>query len=170
MVLAKADAYVEAFAIHSVPSDRQAVKALETDTQQIAAGTISAIQEELALLAKRTRRPQSIHAGYLNQEINHATRLELNEGKLRLHRQRIKAKTTPAPTPGSRSENTAGLATPPPRDRRVAFRLPDGSRQSGPPSRLREPGGCITGTAKMARVSPNGFGGTQKARRRTFVP
>jgi hypothetical protein len=96
MILAQADAYVEAFTIHGVPSDRQAEKTLEMAGMQFAAGTISGILGELDLLAKRTNRPQQAPGGYVNREINHAMGSALDEGKLRLQRQRITAKTAQA--------------------------------------------------------------------------
>src|SRR5690349_16016362 len=49
LVLARADAYVESFNLHGVPSDEQAETELRTTTQEIAAGTNSLIRGQLEL-------------------------------------------------------------------------------------------------------------------------
>jgi hypothetical protein len=89
MILARADATVESFELHRVPSDARAETDLKRTAQEIAAGTISAIRGELDLLAKRTRTPRRHTGGHLNQEIEAAMKAALKEGVLRLSQQRI---------------------------------------------------------------------------------
>src|ERR1700687_1958065 len=91
MILARADADVEAFTLFAVPSDGRAETSLRTIAQQIAAGPISAIRGELDLKNKRTREPQIQPGGYLNREIEGAMNSALQEGLLGLRRQRITA-------------------------------------------------------------------------------
>lgn len=91
MILARADADVEAFTIHGVPSDVRAETNLQTAARRIAAGTISAIRGELALRNMRTRQHQRYPGGYLNREIEGAMKLALQEGLLGLRRQRTAA-------------------------------------------------------------------------------
>ncbi len=94
MILARADADVEAFTIHGVPSDARAETNLQTAARQIAAGTISAIRGELELRAKRTREHGDYPGGYLNREIEGAMKSALQEGVLGLRRQRITAENS----------------------------------------------------------------------------
>jgi hypothetical protein len=94
MILARADADVEAFTIHGVPSDARAETNLQTTAHQIAAGTISAIRGELDLKNKRTRQLRKHPGGYLNREIERAMKSALQEGVLGLRRQRITAENS----------------------------------------------------------------------------
>jgi hypothetical protein len=55
MILALADAYVEAFTLYGVPADRQAEKDLQTAAQQMAATSISGIRGHLQLRSIRLR-------------------------------------------------------------------------------------------------------------------
>jgi hypothetical protein len=92
MVLAYADAYVEAFTLHDAPSDELAEKDLETAAQQIAAGTSSAIRGELDLLKTRTGIPVNDSVGHLNRQIHSAMKSAVKKGVLRQQQQRIKSK------------------------------------------------------------------------------
>ena len=103
MVLARADAYVVAFTLYGVPSDRQAEHDLQTAAQQMAGGSISGIRGDLQKRSVRSRIPEEGQGTPWHLEIERAMHAAVNEGKLRLQRQRIKAKaarTRPAPAPG----------------------------------------------------------------------
>jgi hypothetical protein len=93
MILARADAYVEAFELHNVPSDARAETEFKRAAQQMAGGTISGIRGELNLLQARTKRHLGHQGARLNLEIEAAARSALEEGALRLRRQRIKAES-----------------------------------------------------------------------------
>jgi len=106
MILAQADAYVDAFTTFEVPSDVKAEESLKTASVQIAGGSISGIRGQLDLIAKRTRMPLNDSVGHINREIEKSRLSALKEGVLRLRRQRIKAATTqtqlaPVPAPPS---------------------------------------------------------------------
>ena len=90
MILALADAYVEAFTLFGVPSDAQAEKDIEAVAKQMAAGSISGVRGQLDLMEKRTNRPGNHSGGHLNREINASMVSALKESRLRLKRQRIK--------------------------------------------------------------------------------
>jgi hypothetical protein len=87
-ILALADAWVEAFTLHRVPSEAYAEQDLEKNAQLIAAGTISGIEGELDLLIKRTGRQLS-PLGHPSREIHAAMTTALAEAVVRLRRQRI---------------------------------------------------------------------------------
>jgi hypothetical protein len=91
IILARADADVDAFTLHGVPSDTWAEADLRTAAQQIAAGAVSAIQGEIDLQNRRTRRHGDYSGGCLNRQIEAAMKSALREGVLRLRRQRIAA-------------------------------------------------------------------------------
>ena len=102
IILARADAYVEAFALHRVASDRQAEKDLEAAAKQIAAGSISGIRGRLQLRSVRLRIAEEGQGIPWHLEIERAMHAALAEGKLRLQRQRIKSRqvdggSTPQP-------------------------------------------------------------------------
>ncbi len=99
MILARADADVEAFTLHGVASDTRAETNLRTAAQQIAAGTISAIRGELDLKNTRTRQHRNHPGGYLNREIEGAMNSALQEGVLGLRRQRITAENSSKVSP-----------------------------------------------------------------------
>ena len=92
MVLAYADASVEAFTLYSVPSDVQAEQDLQTSAQQMAAGTISAVRGELDLVGKRAGILLNDQVGHLNREIHAAMKSAVKKGALRLRQQRIRSK------------------------------------------------------------------------------
>lgn len=91
MILARADAYVEAFTLYGVPSDEQAEIDLQTVAQQIAAGSISNIRGYLQLRSARLR---TVEAGLdlpWHLEIERAMDAALKEGVLKLRRQRAQS-------------------------------------------------------------------------------
>jgi len=92
MILAHADAYVEAFTLHGVPSDVRAEQDLQTVGQQMAAGTISGIRGELELMEKSTGKLRGNRVGHLNREIHAAMTSAVKKGVLRLRQQRIKSR------------------------------------------------------------------------------
>jgi hypothetical protein len=57
LILAKADAYVDAFTACRAPSDRQAEKDLQREADEFAAGSIVAVSRQSELDAGRTSRP-----------------------------------------------------------------------------------------------------------------
>ena len=102
MILAWADAHVEAFSLHGVPADKQAERDLRTAAQQIAAGSISGIRGQLQLRSVRLRIAEEGQGIPWHLEIERAMHAALAEGKLRLQRQRIKSRqvdggSTPQP-------------------------------------------------------------------------
>jgi len=88
-ILALADAYVEAFTLYKVPSDKQAEKAVETSAQQIAAGSISTVRGQLELRSTRLRKRQEGLGSPWHREIEKSMESALKESLLRLSRQRI---------------------------------------------------------------------------------
>lgn len=96
IILARADAYVEAFA--GVPCDTQAEKDLARAAEEIAAGSISGIRGRLKLRSVRLRIAEEGQGIPWHLEIERAMHSALEEGDLRLERQRIKAK---APEPAN---------------------------------------------------------------------
>lgn len=106
MILANADAYVEAFTLYGVPSDRQAEQDLQTAAQQMAEGTISDIRGDLQQRSVRLRIPEEGRGVPWHLGIERAMHAAVKEGLLRLKRQRIKAtatQTQPAPRPRAQS-------------------------------------------------------------------
>jgi hypothetical protein len=98
-ILALADAYVEAFTLFGVPADVQAEKDIETSARQMAAGSISGVTGQLALIATRTNRPGNHSGGgHLNREINATMLSALKESRLRLKRQRIEIGNSASPS------------------------------------------------------------------------
>jgi hypothetical protein len=89
MILARADTWVEAFKLHGVPSDVQAEQDLQTSARQEAAGTISSIRGDLQLRAVRLRIAQEGRGIPWHLDIERAMNTALEEGVLRLKRQRI---------------------------------------------------------------------------------
>ena len=96
MILALAGAYVDAFDLCGMPSDREAEKEIETQAELMAAGAIAGVRGELDLLQKRTRSPQSYPG--VEQEIGRSMGLAVKEGRLRLKRQRIKVSNSASPS------------------------------------------------------------------------
>jgi hypothetical protein len=105
MVLAHADAYVEAFSLHNMPSDALAETDLRTTAQQITAGTISSICGDLDLNNRRTGQQKSVPVGYVNRQISSAMNSSLQEGLLRLKRQEIMARNARKSDPAATSVN-----------------------------------------------------------------
>jgi hypothetical protein len=100
MVLARADAYAEAFAAYGQPSDALAETNLHAAAQQIAAGTISGICGDLNLHNIRTGQHQAAPEGYVSRRISAAMTSALQQGVLKLRRQQAMAATgaaNPAP-------------------------------------------------------------------------
>ena len=103
-ILALADAYVETFDLFGLPSDLESEKDLDAQAKAMEGGATSGIRRELDLIQVRTRSQQS-YSG-IEQEINRAMILALDEGKLKLKQQRIKAKNSaarPQPTHAAHS-------------------------------------------------------------------
>jgi hypothetical protein len=86
-ILTKADAWVKAGTIYGVPLGEWAHKALEKDAVLMAAGTNSALREELRLYPARTRTTRRNTGG--EQAIHRAMKSALGEAKLKLKTQRI---------------------------------------------------------------------------------
>jgi hypothetical protein len=112
VILARADAWVEAFTLFGVPSDVQAHQSLETAAKQIGGGAISGVRGKVQLAECRTKRPLADQAIYLNGEIEKTIRLALKEGKLRLKRQRIEASRPRNAEPTQRTEPAPKKETP----------------------------------------------------------
>ncbi len=89
LILALADAYVEAFTLHRTPSDMRAETTLKTEAQRIAAGTISTIRGELRLRSVRLRIAEEGRGIPWHLQIETAMNTALKEGVLRLKQQRI---------------------------------------------------------------------------------
>lgn len=89
VILALADAYVEAFTLYKVPSDTQAEKALKMSAQQMVGGAISAVRGQLRLRAGRLRKAEEGQGMPWHLEIERSMDSALEEGLLRLNRQRI---------------------------------------------------------------------------------
>jgi hypothetical protein len=115
MILARADADAESFALHATPSDALAEAALQMTAKQIAGGAISAVRGELHLRAMRTRKHEGDPGGHLDQEVAAAMNSALQEGLLALRRQRISAKhplgLRAAPTAAEPRPNPSTTAT-----------------------------------------------------------
>jgi hypothetical protein len=147
-ILARANAYVEAFTLHGVPSDARAETDLQTAAQQIAAGAISGVRGQLDLLKKRTKMPLNNPGGHLNREIGAAMKSALLEGVLRLKRQRIKFRNSDEPLQpittavsharGKTASSTQAFGGTPKADE-VALAQPATATNVGPPER-GEPG------------------------------
>lgn len=88
-ILALADAYVEAFTIHGVPSDTRVD--LRAVARQVTAGAISGIRGHLRLRSGRLRIAEEGRGVPWHLEIERAMDAAVKEGLLRLKRQRIKS-------------------------------------------------------------------------------
>jgi hypothetical protein len=87
MILARADAWVEAFTLHRAPADLKAEQDLRKNAQLEVAGTISGIRGEIDLLKKRTGLPLNSR-GHLSREVRKAMTTALAEAVLKLKAQR----------------------------------------------------------------------------------
>ncbi len=97
LILALADAYVDAFTICGAPSDAQAEATLQKSADQFAAGAISAVHGQANLDSVRTRSPERPIPG-LARAMQQAVNSALKEGKLRLKEQRIKFRNSANPS------------------------------------------------------------------------
>jgi hypothetical protein len=88
-ILALADAYMEAFTIHGVPSETRVD--LRAVARQVTAGAISGIRGQLRLRSGRLRIAEEGRGVPWHLEIERAMDAAVKEGLLRLKRQRIKA-------------------------------------------------------------------------------
>jgi hypothetical protein len=111
MIIALADAYVEAFDTCGAPSDIQAERTLQKSAEQFAAGSISAISGQAQLHSLRIRIPDRPIPG-LHSAVKVAVSSAMREGLMRLKEQRLKFKTHPTPLPPSTAEGTTELAPP----------------------------------------------------------
>lgn len=91
MILAWADAYVDAFTRAGLPSDEQTEKDLEMLAQQIAAGSISNVRGYLQLRSKRLRIVEPRLNLPWHLEIDRAMEAAIDEGVLNLRRQRLES-------------------------------------------------------------------------------
>jgi hypothetical protein len=96
MILAMADAYVEAFTICGAPSDERAESTIRRTAKEFVAGALSAIEGQLQLSATRTRQPKVLAPTGRAMQI--AVNSAIKEGVLRLKSQRLKFKTPASPT------------------------------------------------------------------------
>lgn len=100
MILARADAYVDAFTLYGVPSDARAETSLREAAEQEVAGTVSAIRGGLELRARRLRVVEEGRGMPWHLEIERAMKAATKEGVLKLRQQRIESTqvrlTTPA--------------------------------------------------------------------------
>jgi hypothetical protein len=114
-ILALADAQVEAFTLYRTPSDPYAEKALKTSAQQIAGGSISAVRGQLRLRSVRLRIAEEGRGVPWHLEIERSMRSALEEGLLRLKRQRIRFRNSghslqKAPPPLGRARAETALS------------------------------------------------------------
>ncbi len=106
MILALADAYVEAFTVHHTPSDLASETALQTEGRKMAAGTIYGTREDLKLRSVRVRIAEEGRGIPWHLEIERAMNTALKEGLLRLKQQRIKFRDSGSAL--QRAEHNAG--------------------------------------------------------------
>ena len=90
-ILALADAYVEAYTIHGLPSDMRVDENLRAVARQVTAGAISGIRGHLRLRSERSRIAEPGLGIPWHLEIERSMDAALKEGLLRLKKQRIKA-------------------------------------------------------------------------------
>jgi hypothetical protein len=98
MILAWTDAHVEAFTSYGIPCDAQAETDLKAFAQQIAAGTIAGIRGQLQLRSVRLHIAEEGQGMPWHLQIERAMDAALNEGVLKLSRQRIQYKASDRPS------------------------------------------------------------------------
>lgn len=98
MILAWADAWLEAFELFGVPSDAKAEKDLQTCAREMTGGSIAAIRGELRLRAGRLRTVEEGQGIPWHLEIERSMNSALKEGVLRLRRQQITSKLSEGPS------------------------------------------------------------------------
>jgi len=91
IILAWANAYVEAFTSAGLPSDEQTERDFQMLAHQITGGSIAGVRGELELRSKRLRiREPGLNLPW-HLEIERAMEAAINEGVLKLRRQRLEA-------------------------------------------------------------------------------
>lgn len=98
MMLAWADAYIDAFTTYRMPCDHNAQAELLKTAKQIAAGAIASVQGDFELEIQHTGRHRDFPLDYVNRQIWSLTNSALKKGLLKVKRQRIQF-TTHSPSP-----------------------------------------------------------------------
>ena len=110
-ILALADAYVEAFTIHGVPSDTRVD--LRAVARQVTAGAISGIRGHLRLRSGRLRIAEEGRGVPWHLEIERAMDAAVKEGRLKLRRQRIEFKDSDGPLARGEGFTPQSVGAPP---------------------------------------------------------
>jgi len=111
LILALADAYVDAFTICGAPSDAQAETTLQKSADEFAAGALEAVLGQAKLDSARTRSPERPIPG-IERAMQLAVSSALREGKLRLKEQRIKFRTPANPSQEASGQRNATILAP----------------------------------------------------------
>ncbi len=130
LILARADAWLEAFELFGVPSDAQAEKDLQTCALQMAGGSIAAVRGDLRLRAGRLRIAEEGRGIPWHLEIERSMNTTLKEGALRLRRQQVTSKY--AKGPSQRELPAEGRAEAPPK--RPGTAVPSSNKASLKPT------------------------------------
>lgn len=161
MILALADAYVEAFDTCGAPSDIEAERTLQKSAVEFAAGSISAITGQAHLDSLRLRLPDRPIPG-LHSAVKIAVSSAIREGLLRLKEQRLKFKTSASPLLTSPGERATTDLHPPSGDRTDSQRSAISWTQAPTVKRKRGRPQEIPDERKLAAATLKSEGGTNK--------
>lgn len=96
MMLAWADAYVDAFTTYQLPCDQNMEADLRRTALHIVGSGVSAVQGEFELAFQRTGRNRNFPLDYVNRQIWARTNSALKKGLLKVKKQRIQFTAQPA--------------------------------------------------------------------------